>query len=195
MGHECKVQTGLLTTVAVVCKMPDDLGRSGLLFKVSAANQVVTSTFMYNYPSVPSVTQVTGCATSDSTSTYGCPTAGQIPITLTGSLFLSPMSVSVANSPCGSLVISSSTSATCSLPANVGLKVNVIVVSRGQFSMITGSNTLSYAVPSIIGITGCTAGSSSTDIVLCARAGGDVVTVVGTNFGATGAAVFVGSSF
>lgn len=51
---------------------------------------------------------------------------------------------------------------------------------------------LSYAAPSITGITGCIPGSSAKRVINCNRDGGDVITINGQDFGAESASILIG---
>ena len=53
---------------------------------------------------------------------------------------------------------------------------------------------MSYSAPVITSVSGCTATSNPKKTVDCARAGGTTITLQGTNFGASGATVLIGSS-
>src|SRR5690242_13885000 len=68
------------------------------------------------------------------------------------------------------------------------LAVSAVVVRSAQVSS-PAANLLSYQIASITSITGCPTFPGSVD---CPRSGGIRITILGSNFGASGAYVLVG---
>ena len=73
----------------------------------------------------------------------------------------------------------------------LGTSLPVTVLASGA-AETTLTSDISYAVPSLEGLAGCTQGSTPASVVQCDRAGGEVVTLTGSNFGPSGAAVLIG---
>ncbi len=147
----------------------------------------------FKYPVAPTVENVKGCPVDDIPrgATTGCPTSGNIPITITGQDFPADMDaliVYVGSSTC--LVTSFSSSViVCTLPAGRGTSQPVVVVNSQFWSR--AAQLVSYAPPVLTSIQGCTATAAPTSVVGCPRNGGTSITLTGTAFGASGAIVLV----
>ena len=176
----------------ILCKTAPGEGRN-YHFVVSALGALSSpGTDVYNYPTAPVVTRVSGCSDSG-IYTFNCPTTGGIVITVIGSNFpasSTSTTVKIGVSTC--VITAFSTDETylkCMLPAGVGALQGVTVTVGALFSL--EKQLLSYAQPYINMITGCplAVGNSSTN---CAREGNTTITITGTNFGASGSLVLVG---
>ena len=145
-----------------------------------AANVAVTTpggtgsdTGAFTYVTPPTITTV---APSSGT------TAGGTSVTITGTNLTGVTSVTVGGNPATGVVINSSTSITAITPAGTAGPASVAVTNGGGTA--TDTNAFTYAAPATI--TGVAPNSGKT-------AGGDSVTITGTNFtGAT--AVTFGST-
>lgn len=130
--------------------------------------------------------------------TAGCPTQGNLRITVTGQHFAKPLQITVGNAPCTSIgnTTNANTTFSCVLPAGTGLNQPITVVANGQRSAL--AQLLSYAAPLITSITSSVGGCSATASLLvlnnCPRDGSATLTINGANFGPAGASVFVGTS-
>ena len=162
---------------------------TGYHFELYAVNTFsAIGSDVYNYVQAPLISAVTGCSNSPATnSTYNCPTLGGTTITITGSFFTSASSVTVNGLVCGNVYFNSSSQLTCLLPAQAGSNVSVIVTTGLSFSQPAA--LVSYAAASITAISGCSYSFSAT--VNCNRAGGDTVTIVGSNFGPSSPTVLI----
>lgn len=135
----------------------------------------------------PVVTGVAGCLDSAST-TAECPTLGSVDLTISGTDFgIAEGNVWVGSSPCPVVPTSwVDTSIKCTLPQGAGLDQHVVVQrSGGEISL--PFQGVSYAAPSIAGISGCPGAG-------CPRAGGTTITITGTNFGPPTGTVLVGGA-
>ena len=131
------------------------------VFQVIALNAASTpGTDKYTYPTPPIVSNVTGCANTSGNATTQCPTFGGVTITLSGSNFPTvSMSVKVGGNDCTGVNYISSTLISCTLPAGAGSSQLVVVAAGVLFSQ--GVSYVSYAVPTISSISGCTADPAS----------------------------------
>jgi hypothetical protein len=68
------------------------------------------------------------------------------------------------------------------------------MIRTPTFALLLQAGLLSYAAPTVTAIAGCTVtGSTSQHAAGCQRNGGSRLTLTGSNFGASGAFVLVGS--
>ena len=161
---------------------------------------VATSAATYTYFAIPNISSIVGCqpAQPDSTTgltvaTVNCPTAGGTVVTLTGANFFTPFQALVNGLyPCvlpsnvdDVLLNTSNTQFSCTLPQLTGTSL-AFSVSSG--TTVTMASALSYALPDIQSILGCMPSQDAINpgIVNCNRFGGDLVTIVGSQFGAGG---------
>ena len=180
-------QTGVLSCQSAV-------GSDGpYVFTVSALTQFDSAqgSDTFKYPTVPVVFSVTGCPVFSNltNATSQCPTdGGAVTLTVTGDNFTPySMACSIGSSSCSPVTYLTAQQFTCPLPVGVGVNAPVTVVAGSLFSL--ARSLVSYAAPSVSSVSGCTdVGSSTTN---CPRAGGQRVTVIGTNFGASDAEVLV----
>lgn len=111
-------------------------------------------------------------------------------VTIFGSHFFQiGISVTIGGGTCTlPVVVDAGTSIVCSLPIGAGGSVRAVsVVSLGQSSV--PSFLVTYALPTITQVIGCTSTANPIQIKDCNRLGGDPVTLIGTNFGGAGAIV------
>lgn len=146
-------------------------------------------TDQFTYPAAPVLERLLGCAASDGASTSECPTEGDIYLYLEVSGVGPDAVVRVGSEICTSLVHINAGTLSCVLPPGVG-KVDVTVE---QGFLRSNPVPVFYADPEILSVSGC-APSSGNTTVDCPASGGEVLTINGRNFGASGATVFVGSS-
>lgn len=135
-----------------------------------AGNQLSgTVTYSYNGPAITSVSPLNG------------PTAGGFSITITGTSFGTSPTVTLGSQPC-TITNSTHTSIVCTAPAGEGdAAVRVAVGSTDAiYPSNTGDVSFRYDAPVVTSINP-TSGRSG---------GGETLTVVGTNFGLTGAVYF-----
>ena len=135
----------------------------------------------------PVVTSISGCAPSLNGTISEC-TPGVSTLTVTGSWFLSPVTVTVAGEVCA-LLTSTQTFITCALPVVVGLVPNTyydVVVSNFLSSVTLPASVAFTAHPTINSLTSqfCPPDfAARTAIPLALYCGpGDVLTIVGSFF-------------
>jgi hypothetical protein len=84
----------------------------------------------------------------------------------------------------------------CTLPRGAGSNQPVVAVADTLFGQ--PAQLISYAAPNITQLIGCdtpsSTGINTLSIANCPRGGGSNITVVGTNFGGSGATVLIGTS-
>ena len=157
-------------------------------------NSTAPSTFSYAYPEPPVVTDVTTALANCAKSGDGiadCVTAGNFVITVTGSKFPpTGAGVRIGQYDCP-VSSNNATTILCTLPTGVGRNLAVVVTSGSTFS--TARRLVSYASPAMLTITGCTA-SGVTQTVDCSRTATPTITVTGTNFGPSGATIYLGDN-
>lgn len=178
----------------LVFKMPDDLKEADGVFTLVMLNQThVTSTDTYSYPQEPFIEVVSGCSGFDpnTNSTFDCPTAGDVTLTVAGTGFLAPLSFFVNGRLCP-LIHRSNTRFNCTLPPGTGSGLSVLIKAGSQ--RLDSRARISYARPTVLGVVGCshTEHPSVPLVTNCSRSGGDVITVVGRNFYHEGAQVRIG---
>ena len=159
-------------------------------------NSTVQSTFSYAYPEPPVVTRVTTALANCAVDSTGdgitnCLTAGNFVITVIGSKFPpTGAGVRIGQYDCP-VSSNNATTILCTLPTGVGRNLAVVVTSGSTFS--TARRLVSYASPAMLTITGCTA-SGVTQTVDCSRTATPTITVTGTNFGPSGATIYLGDN-
>ena len=173
----------------VECQTQSGAG-TGYHFQLYAVNEFSPVGFdVYNYVQSPVIVAITGCTNSPATnSTYNCPTLGGTTITIAGTYFTSASSVTVAGQVCGNVYFNSSSLLTCTLPAQAGSNLSVIVTTGLSFSQ--PASLVSYAAATITAISGCPTYQFSATAD-CNRTGGDVVSLVGSNFGPASPTVLI----
>ena len=196
--YVCTVNTLISTPTIMACTTQDDIVGVDLLFRITVSGQSVISTDRFSYPLQLVLTEVSGCEKTSDTltamTTVNCPTAGQSLLTITGDGFLDPTAAYVNGVECP-LVQRQNKVLQCTLPVGTGQDVSVIVSSGTQY--IEGPAMLSYAAPSITSITsGSCSAVNDTYLYDCPRSSDTaaVLTLIGSNFGAEGAIVYVGGS-
>jgi len=162
----------------------------------------LTGSDTYSYPQAPLILSVSGCPDTTTTSgTAKCPTKGwhmvdprdpntEILLTIKGTSFgRSDAFVLVGGRQCKFPTHNKdnpTTSLTCKLPAGSGLNqlVEVKQISNGSPLFSEAVPLVSYESPTLIRVEGCPSEG-------CARSGSPLITVVGENFGLSGAEVVV----
>jgi hypothetical protein len=161
----------------------------------------------YNYLSgIPQLINVSGClpAAKDDdwpvlVQTIDCPTAGGVMLSIVASNIVLPVVVYV-----GTAQVTTGVSLTSALGGNTNQSILNMTVTlppgTGQgltIQVIQGSlqakleNSVSYAAPVIFNMTGCVSNVPVKAIIGCNRKGGDSITILGKNFGDSGARVIV----
>ncbi len=171
----------------VTCTTSPGSGDS-YVFTVRALDQTSPEgTDTFAYPAQAEVIKVSGCPVDTLDRTLDCPTAGGPFLTFTGSGFTPDLRILVDGVPCPGTVVYSPISAQCVLPAGSGdatlTFITGLVVSSTQ-------SVLSYAAPTLTSVSGCTDLGATT--YACSTIGGTQLTLVGSNFGASGARVTIG---
>ena len=171
---------------------------STVKFKVTVAGQTsATSDFQYSYPDSPTITSISGCSVDDDVAeaTKGCLTKGGQTILITGTSLDVSVKVLVDGEDCPNVAVPSGvvdfTQITCEVPPGAGNYVSVVVLKGSKLRSLS-ARLLSYAAPVFTSIKGCETDPAGTDALGCLRTGGDIITIVGSDFGADGAVVLVG---
>jgi hypothetical protein len=169
VANACKPVT-LTSQTEASCLMP---AHGAGPVDLTATNSADTSgAQVFTYDDLPTLTAVSPTAS---------PTAGGVPITLTGAAFVSGMTVDVGGSPCTPVIVTSQTSASCTVPPHAQGIVDIQVTTPGGAS---GTQSLTYSdAPSLSAIS---PGQGPT-------AGGAVITLTGSRFVA-GMTVSVGNN-
>jgi hypothetical protein len=193
--HPCDIIPWQSSTTVITCTTEDGSQGNDNRFQVQVGNYIVIPTdFILTFPVVPIIHRVVGCPVVSGNGTSECPTEGGIRISIYGQNFVAlALSASVYGQTCTLPTLVSSSLITCTLPTGAGTGRPVQVVCASQQS--PALPLISFANAVITSVTGCTAvAGSNQNVVGCARAGGDVITLTGTNFGATPPVVLIGSS-
>jgi len=145
----------------------------------------------------PQILNVSGCdGSTEDGGTFNCPTGGNQQITIYGQDFpiTGPTNILIGGAEVQSVpdfrtvteddVYSETRIA---LPAGTGEAVTVVVVLSLQIT--PPAALINYAAPAISAIRGCSAGARG-----CRRTGAERLTIEGSNFGESGAIVFIGLS-
>ena len=185
---------GSISTLS--CSMPSGSG-SGWLFQVVALNTASQpGTDQYDYPQSPIVYSVSGCSASStlpSNATALCATVGGAYLSINGTYFdsrASHLSVRVGSLPCASIVAISTSQLWCELESGSGYN-QPVTVTKDQLASLPVPY-LSYAPAVVSSVSGCV--DSGNNTVDCARAGGDTITVRGSNFGPLPPLVLIGGA-
>jgi len=82
----------------------------------------------------------------------------------------------------------------CVLPPGSGRSQSVSVTVVRDFRLLYSKPEplLSYTPPSIVSVTGCGVGKDNLQTINCRRTGGDILTILGQNFGPSGATILIG---
>jgi hypothetical protein len=157
--------------------------RPRALRALAASFALVASLAARDATAAPIITSVEGC-TNDSTGTSECSALGNVPITVRGQNFGAiDAHVYVGGVDCP-VSSTSDQQVVCELPPGNGKNVDLVVTDSTGLSSFP-ARSLSYSPPSITSVTGCTPGSDGSPTE-CARTGGDIITIVGENFGPSG---------
>jgi len=108
------------------------------------------------------------------------PATGGTPVTITGTNFAAPATVTIGGAAASNVVVASSTQITATTPAGSAGSATVTVTVGGQSGSL--SSAFTYGVPATVSSISPSSGST---------AGGTAVTITGTNF-AAGATVTIG---
>ncbi|MDB6024976.1 MAG: hypothetical protein JWM68_1199 [Verrucomicrobiales bacterium] len=171
------------------CKTPAGVGGTAYHLKLvvfSTSSQF--GAYAYVYPVGPGVTSISGC--NDSGNTTTCETEGGTVLSLTGTNFAQPFAVMVGGVLCRDIALLSSTQAQCIVPPGTGQSLPVVVQSAGNLSQLF--NGFSYVSPVIDGLQGAV--TVSNKVFNISRTNGAILTISGSNFGASGARVLVGGA-
>lgn len=183
-------------TLAVCITTPGESGSH--LFQLSVYD--VPSNLLrdgYAYPLGPVVKSVYGCAdvyhsgSDNYTETVNCSTSGGARITIEGTTFVDPLTAPAAptylvGSTYGLASNYTNTTVVLLLPAGTGPSTVVVSTNAGQS---TARFLITYAQATVTKILGCTVLGGNPP-VNCLRSG-EQITLIGNNFGARGATVFL----
>jgi hypothetical protein len=153
---------------------------------------VAASVDTYSYPYTILVTHLSGCRSAgfDSSGLWVnatfCPTVGGSIMTVVGVNLQPPLTVNVGQFlvPLNRIVVTDPdnfTSFSFPLPAGSGLQLPLSIKSGS--STFTVSNAVSYNVPIVTAVSGCSSATPVDVVSNCHRLGGNVITVWGSNFG------------
>lgn len=142
-----------------------------------------------------SITGASGCPLVNGNRTGDCPTEGAgFRLTVNGVNFEGTpgaTTVRVGLNDCPNVQVLSPQALSCEVPFGVGTGLPVQVSTAAYTA--TGVNLVSYAGPSVIDVQGCDEDPLVPHMTVnCDRYGnGTVITIIGTNFGLSGAIVFI----
>lgn len=187
----CVRQPALSTVTTTVCQTPPGFGLEYFFGIVLDSKTIVNSSDTYSYPISPVVVVVRGCPFNVSSGTGGCPTSGGTPITITGGYFGPTAVVSVGGLNCATQEIVGSTSIVCLLPPLTG--VATITVAVGALYSLP-SPLITYAVPTIDSVWGCSRSLDNLTALDCARNGTSILTLQGSNFGLGPPLILIGQT-
>ena len=172
------------------CTIPQGSGDSWV-FQIVALNAVsLPGTDVYDYPQSPIVYSVNGCQDSFNT-TAMCATVGGTYVTVDGEYFdsrASHLSVRIGSNPCSSIIGVSEEQLLCEIESGSGYNQSVTVTKDQQSSLPV--SYLSYAPATVTSVSGCT--DSGNNTLDCARDGGTIITIRGSNFGPIAPLVLIG---
>ena len=159
-------------------------------------NTITVSADTYSYPTQPVIFSVSGCS-SDVISVYAtanCPTSVFTNLTISGTGFVGGLIAKVGSSSCIVQKIVSN-QIVCLLPPGTGVFLSVILSSSGTTSTTVNNVYVSYSMPTIASISGCSASSLTSGPSNCSRTGGDIITIRGSglSFSSRVITVYVGS--
>jgi hypothetical protein len=186
----------------VICQTPPGVG-ANLQFRVQTSSgpnaQIYQSNDTYTYPVSPVIVNITGCSGQSGSLATGCITEGwtstaPVVLSLTGYYFGPFPTVTIGGRYCLSVLNIAGNedgSITCQLPAGTGLNQLVVVKQGSYYSRPVP--LLSYSIPTITAVYGCDDSNTGAAnwTLNCPRYGGTKLTLVGKNFGASGAQVVV----
>ena len=205
----CLVQPDLITTSWLVCvTSPFSLGvsvpRVNLPFLLwdSASLVLAASPDTFSYAYIPVIFNLTGCLTAGPDTSgvavlaAGCPCAGAVFVTVSGQFLFPPLSVVIGTFTTTNVTLldpANFTSVGFWLPPGSGVQLPVLLKS-GSIATNTLASAVSYALPVVTGLSGCDTAALSSIVTNCRRAGGDDITIQGSNFGPGRASVLVAST-
>jgi len=195
-GFKCTIDANdaaRSTVTSVYCEMDFESGLD-LHFLIDVLGQRVITSDTFSFPITLRVFNIVGCETPRdptlNTTTVGCPTSGNVNMTVYGDGFLEPTAVYVNGDEC---ILTSRTNdyVHCTLPPGTGVSLSVIVTSGSQYFEVPAM--LSYAAPRITRISGqdCL-NVDEINLINCPRTGTTTLTLEGSNFGAQGATIYIG---
>jgi len=179
----------------LVCRVPDQINKANLRFRLALAGHLAYSTDQLSYPQIPRVDTVVGCAVTDGSlhKITGCSTQGTELLHVRGNAFIEPLTAFVHGRQCiidkAAGMYVDSTEFYCRVPVGTGADLTFIVKASTQSVQV--NSLLTYAAPMIEEISGCSS-SSPSSIIDCSRQGGNMLLIRGRNFGFEGATVTVG---
>jgi len=195
-GYKCSIDADdakLTTTSLIYCEMDFESGLD-LHFLIDVLGQSVISSDTFSFPIKLSVQSISGCDLPADPAlahtTVGCPTSGNMLMTVLGDGFLEPTAVYINGDEC-LLRSRDNQRVTCVLPPGTGTALSVIVTSGSQYFEV--QSMLSFAAPVITSLSSpaCTSIGPIT-MINCPRAGSAALTIRGSNLGAQGATIYIG---
>jgi hypothetical protein len=167
----------------------------------TASGDSVTGHDYFSYPQSPTVSKVqytqsgieVGC-TNTALGVINCPTTGGVTVTITGTKFAidGGARAYIGSRLCPTVSLTT-TEIKCSLPAGTGMDQVVVVKQGAFFSDPTNADLVSYKIPFVNQIFGCDLNEApiAQEVHGCRREGGDLITLIGSNFGYSNARVFI----
>jgi hypothetical protein len=166
----------------------------------TASLVVAPSPDTYSYAYSPTISALVGCLPRgpDSSDVLVwapfCPCAGNVTMTVTGANLFPPLTVligSIQVAPMSIAVVDTTnyTRFTFVLPAGSGVGLTLSVTSGTKTSLLP--NAASYRLPSVFGLKGCASNATVSEVTNCRRKGGDVLTLIGQDFGPAPPSVIV----
>jgi hypothetical protein len=196
--YDCSDAIIIPGTTTLACTT-DPTAFGVVLFRLYIGTSYSTSTDVVFFRAEPAIViSVSGCAVNTTSDqgfgTSECPTNGaSTMLTVVSSSYAGKISVLIGSQECTPLTLLNNGAGPihCQLPDGAGLRQPVVVVAGD----LPGNTYLlvSYAAPTIIGIQGCSTNIIGQQATNCSRFGDDRLTIYGTNFGASGASIFIGA--
>jgi hypothetical protein len=202
--YTCLVVAVQSSSSLLTCVTDSDADGSDY-FQLTFAGYTVTGTDLLQYPAAntPVVTSMSGCVDSiTDNSTSLCPTSGGPKMRVRGLFLTGSLRILVNGVECKILTFYSD-GVDCTLPRGAGALQPVVAVANSLFGQ--PARLVNYAAPQVTRLVGCDQttinGTSTLNLAKCPRAGSNStlgssnrLTIFGTNFGGSGAAVLIGTS-
>ena len=205
-SYRCEMIHEACTRERIVCRTEQGVSEDPLTFQLHVGNVIVDSNLAYEYPGVPTISNVTGC-TNEGKKTVDCPTKSRggspAEITINGEDFSGDFEVFIGPNKAVTKGSSTSTRIVVLLPEGGGQDLFVRVENiDNEDRMISQPNDfLSYGLPVVMSISGCSTATKFPKFINCPRGynhsegGNNKIILTGINFGPSNqaAGIIIGS--